>query len=132
MRTFAALGCTGCHVPPTFDREGFFARGVGAGDRGRGEVSGLAADEAAFRVPTLRNVRLSEPYFHDGSVSTLEEAIAHEVRNETGREPTARELDALLAFLGRGLVDVSREPDRPAVVPSGLPVPLDGFRVLRP
>ncbi len=132
MQTFDTLGCTSCHVPPSFDREAFFARGIGAGDRGRAAVSGLAADEAAFRVPTLRNVRLSEPYFHDGSVATLEEAIAHEVRNETGREPTARESEALMAFLGRALIDTSREPDRPDVVPSGLPVPLDGFRVLRP
>jgi len=132
MRTFDALGCTSCHVPPTFDMEGFFARGIGSGDRGRAEVSGLPEDEGAFRVPTLRNVRLTEPYFHDGSVATLEAAIAHEVRNETGRGPTARELEGLMAFLGRGLVDESREPDRPEVVPSGLPVPLDGFRVLRP
>lgn len=132
MRTFDELGCTGCHVPPTFDMEGFFARGVGAGDRGRAEISGEASDEGAFRVPTLRNVRFSEPYFHDGSVATLDEAIAHEVRIEAGREPTEDEVAALKAFLGRGLVDENHEPDRPDEVPSGLPVPLDGFRVLRP
>jgi len=132
MRTFDALDCTRCHVPPTFDMEAFFARGVGQGDRGRAEVTGAAADERAFRVPTLRNVRFSEPYFHDGSVATLEEAIAHEVRLEAGREPTAEEVAALMAFLGRGLVDEKREPDRPDEVPSGLPVPIDGFRVLRP
>jgi len=132
MRRFDALGCVACHAPPTFDMDGFFDRGIGAGDRGRAAVSGDARDEAAFRVPTLRNVRLSEPYFHDGSVATLEAAIAHEVRRETGRDAEPAEIASLAAFLGRGLIDTSREPDRPDVVPSGLPVPLDGFRVLRP
>jgi cytochrome c peroxidase len=133
MRRFSALGCTRCHTPPTFDSEAFFARGIGAGeDRGRAAVTGARDDEAAFRVPTLRNVRLSEPYFHDGSVATLDEAIAHEVWRETGRAASAEEVRALASFLGRALVDRSREPDRPEVVPSGLPVPIDGFRVLRP
>lgn len=133
METFAAFGCDGCHAPPTFEADAFFARGIGAGgDRGRAGVTGRAEDEGAFRVPTLRNVRESAPYFHDGSVPTLEEAITHEVMRDVGRPPSDAELEALAAFIGRALVDRSREPDRPEVVPSGLPVPLDGFRVLRP
>lgn len=133
MVLLAELGCTRCHAPPTFDREAFHDRGIGGDDDlGRAAVTGRDEDARAFRVPTLRNARLTEPYFHDGSVATLEEAIAHEVWLETGRAPSAEELTALAAFIGRGLVDRSREPDRPEVVPSGLPVPIDGFRVLRP
>lgn len=132
LARFEDLGCARCHQPPTFDSEAFYDRGIGQGDRGRAAVTGRPEDERAFRVPTLRNVRLTEPYFHDGSVVSLEDAIAHEVWLETGRAASDDEIEALFAFLGRALVDRSREPHRPESVPSGLPVPIDGFRVLRP
>jgi hypothetical protein len=41
------------------------------------------------------------------------------------------ELDDLVAFIDKALMDRSREPDRPAAVPSGLQVPIDGFRIPR-
>jgi cytochrome c peroxidase len=132
LARFGALGCERCHVPPSFDSEAFFDRGIGDGDLGRAAVTGRPEDERAFRVPTLRNVRASDPYFHDGSVGALEDAIAHEVWLETGREVEPEELESLTAFIGRALVDRSRQPDRPETVPSGLPVPIDGFRILRP
>lgn len=132
MRRFADLGCDGCHVPPFFESEAYFDRGLPSADRGRVLVTGDPADERAFRVPTLRNAQLTEPYFHDGSVPTLEAAIAHEIQASTGAAAAPDDVTALAAFIGRALVDRSREPDRPEVVPSGLPVPEDGFRILRP
>lgn len=55
------------------DGEGAFP----ASDQGLIEVSGLAADMGRFRAPTLRNVALTAPYMHDGSVATLDEALDH-------------------------------------------------------
>ncbi len=80
--------CNACHAPPSFSvamdsPEGaYFNVGVGVAgkpeadvDSGRMNVTKLVEDWAAFKVPSLRNVRKSGPYFHDGSATTLEAAV---------------------------------------------------------
>ncbi|MEJ7602763.1 MAG: cytochrome c peroxidase [Kofleriaceae bacterium] len=79
--------CTLCHNPPQFSNAMANAGGVyhnvgiGTGvaedkvDIGRMKVSNQATDWAAFKPPSLRNISKSPPYFHDGSVGTLEEAV---------------------------------------------------------
>ena len=80
--------CVVCHTPPHFstayggDQGTYFNAGIGTKDKqdeevdvGRSKVTGGASDWAAFRVPTLRNVAQSDPYFHDGSAATLEAAV---------------------------------------------------------
>jgi cytochrome c peroxidase len=140
------LGCDGCHSPPLFQSDRYARRlpsreGVDEGvveadalDLGRYEVTGAPEDREAFRVPTLRNVRDTAPYFHDGSVATLREAVAHEVTVQVGsghRSPDEAEIDALTELIAKGLLDLSHNPDRPDRVPSGLPLPRDGFRIVR-
>jgi len=72
--------CDTCHTPPLFSNGRFYNAGVGADkpnpDEGRKKVTGEAADMGKFRVPPLREVANTYPYFHDGSVKTLEEAVA--------------------------------------------------------
>ena len=136
MWLFAEAGCADCHRPPLFESERFAARGVGEGtDEGRGAVTGVAEDIGRFRVPTLRNLRETGPYFHDGSTKELEDAVAREVaRSEAEgqtRSLSVDEVAAIAVFLRKGLMDRSGEPDRPEEVPSGLPVPEDGFRIPR-
>jgi len=65
-----------------------------AADQGRFEVTGREADRRMFRVPSLRNVALTAPYFHNGSVATLEEAVDAMFKYQLGRaaSPTDREL----------------------------------------
>ncbi len=81
-----------------------------APDLGREEVTGRAADRRAFRTPTLRNVALTAPYMHDGSLATLDEVLDHYVRGGWPADPAqdarirplrldAEERRALLAFL---------------------------------
>ncbi len=84
-------------------------KGAGVADTGRMGVTGREEDRGAFRTPTLRNVALTAPYMHDGSLATLEEVIDFYV--EGGRQsahlsPLMRPLDLdeadradLLAFL---------------------------------
>ncbi|MDP8246325.1 MAG: cytochrome c peroxidase [Candidatus Hinthialibacter antarcticus] len=71
--------CATCHTPPIFSNWGFYNAGIGMDkatpDIGRMEVSGIEADKGAFRVPHLRNAKETGPYFHDGSVESLEEAV---------------------------------------------------------
>lgn len=136
---FAELECHTCHVPPRFESDRYADRRVpereGVVDLGRFEVTGKAADRGAFRVPSLRNARETGPFFHNGTLRTFSEAIEHEVQVqvESGlRGPLdAEELTDLSEFLRRSLADVSRAQHPPKSVPSGLPIPRDGDRLLR-
>ena len=56
-------------------------------DLGRFEVTRRAADQRAFRTPSLRNVALTAPYMHDGSLATLEEVLDHYARGGTPADP---------------------------------------------
>ena len=122
---FKALGCAGCHSGPavggnSFARLGVFgdyfkdraARGGGElieFDKGKFRQTGKPEDLHVFRVSPLRNVALSAPYFHDGSVATLDEAIHLMGRYQLGRELPPEERRLIAAFLhaltGKGLED---------------------------
>jgi cytochrome c peroxidase len=81
---FSSLGCASCHAGANFTDLKFHDIGLynegGTGayparDHGLIEISGKAADEGAIRTPSLRNVALTGPYMHDGSVKSLADAI---------------------------------------------------------
>ena len=132
MWLFAEVGCARCHEPPRFEREQYDrvhaceTHGARVADRGRMEVTAAAADAGAFRVPTLRNIRETAPYFHDGCADTLSDAV-----HDPDRPLSADERADIVEFLSKGLMDKLQEPDRPATVPSGLPVPIDGYGIPR-
>jgi cytochrome c peroxidase len=67
--------CTMCHRGPTFTDDQFHALGIKGDDSGRYKITGVEADRNAFKTPTIRNVALTAPYMHDGSLSTLREVI---------------------------------------------------------
>jgi cytochrome c peroxidase len=116
-------GCTTCHTPPFFSLafmspEGaYFDIGIGTQgkaeadvDVGRMAVTKAATDWAAFKPPSLRNVSKSAPYFHDGSVKTLKEAVhfmeSGGAKNKnltpllSDKQLTDTEIDEVVAFLG--------------------------------
>jgi cytochrome c peroxidase len=103
--------CGVCHAGPNFTDEEFHNTGVAvrSGDPGRYVVTGRDEDRGRFRTPTLREVALTAPYMHDGSVATLEEVVRF---YDEGGEPnpnltpdlrplalTPGEREALVAFL---------------------------------
>jgi cytochrome c peroxidase len=115
--------CVACHTPPFFStayivKDGaYFNVGVGFEgkkeeevDVGRKKVTNAEGDFGAFKVPTLRNIAKSAPYFHDGSKKTLEEAVrfmasggfknAHRSPLMTDKQLKDDEIKALVAFLG--------------------------------
>lgn len=114
--------CVACHAPPHFStaygpQGTYFNVGIGTKevkeeevDVGRKKVTENDADWAAFKVPTLRNVSKTAPYFHDGSVATLEEAVklmasgGIDNKNKSAlvadRKLTDEELKAVVSFLG--------------------------------
>lgn len=71
--------CTECHVPPLFTNFEYENIGlyVNYADSGRARISEVSADNGKFKVPTLRNVALTAPYMHDGSLASLEEVVEH-------------------------------------------------------
>ncbi len=138
MFVFGELGCATCHVPPLFGADRFDAVGIAASpsavlseDLGRFEVTGDERDRYAFRVPQLRNLRETGPYFHDGHAPTMKQALREMAVTTGTRAVSEDELDAMNDFLGKGLMDKSHVPERPLSVPSGLPVPADGFVIRR-
>ncbi|MDY0219942.1 MAG: cytochrome c peroxidase [Desulfobacterium sp.] len=79
MRTFINVGCVQCHSGPnlggmTFQKMGVFSKYTNEKDSGRFKVTNLESDKYLFKVPMLRNVTLTAPYFHDGEVGNLAEA----------------------------------------------------------
>lgn len=129
MFRFAEMGCNDCHAPPLFESETFASRGVadieGVDDDGRAEVTGRPEDRGKFRTPSLRNATDTKPYFHNGSVEKLEDAVRNELA-QSGMPFTDEDVRLIKLFIDKALRDDSRQAERPNAVPSGLPMPLDG------
>jgi cytochrome c peroxidase len=108
---FKSYGCISCHQGVNiganlFQRMGvigdYFAdRGnITKADLGRFNVTGQEADRHVFKVPSLRNVAVTAPYFHDGSAATLEEAVAVMAKYQLGRPLPPQDLADIVKFLG--------------------------------
>jgi cytochrome c peroxidase len=109
LSKFVIVGCITCHNGP----------GVGGGmyqkfgvvedywkvthsnpvDRGRADVTNKDEDLYMFKVPTLRNVEMTPPYFHDGSVATLPEAVKVMARVQLGAKLDEADVEDVVAFL---------------------------------
>ncbi|MGL4622774.1 cytochrome-c peroxidase [Chroococcidiopsis sp.] len=109
-RLFQTYGCVSCHQGMNvggnlFQKFGimgdyFRDRGkIAKVDLGRYNVTQDEADMFVFRVPSLRNVALTAPYFHDGSVQTLEQAINIMAKYQLGRSLSARDTQFIVQFL---------------------------------
>lgn len=107
---FKQYGCVSCHQGVNvggnmFQKFGvmgdyFAKRGdVNDADQGRFNVTGDSADRHVFKVPSLRNVALTAPYFHDGRTQTLEDAVKVMFRYQLGRTPSAEDTAAIVKFL---------------------------------
>ncbi|MFN0013813.1 MAG: cytochrome-c peroxidase, partial [Saprospiraceae bacterium] len=104
-------GCGKCHAGFLFTNEQFANNGLYEtySDPGRLLLTGLESDRAVFKIPTLRNVAVTAPYMHDGSLHTLEGVLDHYQsggKNHPNKSPLIRQLALtsaertdLLAFL---------------------------------
>ena len=107
---FKANGCVACHqgvnvggnMFQTFGVMGdyFTKRGnITAADLGRYNVTKNEADKHVFKVPSLRNVALTAPYFHDGSAKTLGDAVDVMFKFQLGRPASAQDKELIVKFL---------------------------------
>lgn len=101
--TFLEVGCTSCHRDATVGGTLFQKLGAvkpyPSDDPGRLAVTGNEADRQVFKVPSLRNVTETAPYFHDGSIEMLDEAIRTMAEYQLGRTLSDGQVASILAFL---------------------------------
>jgi cytochrome c peroxidase len=96
-------GCISCHMGPAVG--GSLYRKLGlvkpypTEDPGREKVTGDPADRHVFKVPGLRNVAHTGPWFHDGSITTLDQVISIMAEHQLGRSLGADEVSEIRAFL---------------------------------
>ena len=104
-RLFKDSGCVACHNGPAVGGNSFQKMGIvetykaTSPAEGRVAVTGKDADRFNFKVPTLRNVEMTYPYFHDGAANTLSEAVDTMARIQLGKKFTADENAKVVAFL---------------------------------
>ncbi|HLV60731.1 MAG TPA: cytochrome-c peroxidase [Fredinandcohnia sp.] len=101
---FVEVGCTTCHMGTyvggtMFQKLGLVRPWPKDNDLGRFDVTQNEADKFVFSVPTLRNVEKTAPYFHDGSVATLDEAVRMMASYQLGKELKDEEVRSIVAFL---------------------------------
>jgi cytochrome c peroxidase len=101
---FIEVGCVACHFGPNigatmYQKAGLVKPWPDSKDRGRYEVTKQEVDYMVFRVPTLRNVAMTAPYFHDGSESSLDESIRIMARHQIGRELDDEDVSLIAAWL---------------------------------
>jgi cytochrome c peroxidase len=103
LQTFIDVGCVTCHLGPAIGgihyRKLGLVKPYGTDDVGRFQVTGNEADRQVFKVPSLRNVTQTAPYFHDGSIEKLEDAIRIMGEHQLGRTLSKQEIASIRTFL---------------------------------
>ena len=117
MQTFAEVGCVSCHSGPAFNGPaqpqgtGFFmkfptfpdaaleAKYGFEKDMGRFEATKNEADKHMYKVPTLRNIALTAPYFHNGKVMDLPSAVAVMGKTQLNKDLSEQQVKDIVAFL---------------------------------
>ena len=109
LKVFMDKGCTACHNGVNVGGGRYAPFGLvekpsaevrPEGDKGRFAVTHTDSDEYVFKVPTLRNIALTAPYFHSGKVWDLKEAVTIMGTSQLGAQLDPQEVDSLVAFLG--------------------------------
>lgn len=102
---FKDVGCVACHYGAAVGGSSFQKMGIVEPYQTKNPAEGVAAvtgkdaDRFKFKVPTLRNVELTYPYFHDGAYWKLEEAVDVMARLQLGRKLSDAEINKMTAFL---------------------------------
>jgi cytochrome c peroxidase len=104
LRTFLDIGCMACHTGPQvgasmFQRVGVMEPWPNQRDVGRAAITKSPVDRMMFKVPSLKNITATGPYFHDGSAATLEDAIRTMGRYQVGVLLTDPQVAAIASWM---------------------------------
>jgi cytochrome c peroxidase len=123
LDTFMEIGCTTCHMGPNLGGSLFQKMGLVEAypmeDKGRSEVTGNAAEEYFFKVPSLRVIAETSPYMHDGSLEFLEEVVRIMAKHQLGKTVTDAQVADMVAFMnaltGKLPAEYIAEPALPGI-----------------
>jgi cytochrome c peroxidase len=112
-------GCASCHTGPLLGGNRYMKMGIANAysnkeDLGRFDVTKEESDKYKFKVPTLRNIELTAPYFHDGKAATLEQSVADMAWLQSGKKLSDDETKSIVQFL-KTLTDKPRIPKKTAM-----------------
>jgi len=122
LKKFVSAGCVSCHNGAYVGGQQYQKLGVAQrwdddSDPGRFKVTKSDADRQVFKVPSLRNIEKTGPYFHNGKVASLDQAVELMARHELGRNLTTQDKGDILTWLntltGEIPLDYIREPQLP-------------------
>ncbi len=103
LKKFIEVGCTTCHYGATLGGQDYHKFGLvkeyPTKDLGRFKVTKDEEDKHSFKVPNLRNIEKTNPYFHDGHIDDLGQAVKIMARHQLGEELKNEEVDDIVAFL---------------------------------
>ncbi len=103
LETFLNTGCQSCHNGALLGGNSYQKLGLlkpyDTEDLGRYNITKKEEDKYVFKVPSLRNVAVTAPYFHDGSISSLEEAVKKMALHQLNKELTDEEVKNIVIFL---------------------------------
>jgi cytochrome c peroxidase len=119
---FVQRGCIACHTGPqaggnSFQKVGTMFPWPNQTDQGRAEITHFPPDGMVFKVPTLKNIAETAPYFHDGSATSLEQAIRLMGHHQLGIDLPKDEVDAMAAWMR----SMTGEPDPAYIAAPHLP-----------
>jgi cytochrome c peroxidase len=109
LSLFIETGCIACHIGPGLGGNMMQRFGLVHGpyweftgsenkDRGVADLTGKESDQDIFKSPSLRNIEKTAPYFHDGSIESLEEAIRIMAFTQLGKELTEEQINKMVKF----------------------------------
>jgi len=104
LQTFITAGCTSCHSGNLLGGNSYRKLGqvnpYETADLGRFNVTKDPSDKYFFKVPSLRNIALTGPYFHDGKVASLEDAVKKMAYHQLGQTLSETDTSKIVKFLG--------------------------------
>lgn len=104
FKKFVSAGCVACHTGNllggnTYQKLGVAKAWPNQKDQGRFDLTKKEEDKMFFKVPSLRNIAKTGPYFHDGSSAELEDAVKRMAEHQLGKDLTKEEISDIVAFL---------------------------------
>ena len=125
LAKFLETGCDTCHNGVAMGGRDFEVLGATKTwpdhdtdpDRGRNNVTKLDEDDYVFKVPSLRNIEKTGPYFHNGSVDKLEDAVSKMAYYQLGKTLSSDEVTSIVTFLKA----LTGNPDKDMTTPPELP-----------
>ena len=126
FKTFVAAGCQTCHHGAllggtVYQRLGLVKPFPRDADTGRMQVTKDAVDQAVFKVPSLRNIDQTAPYFHDGATTGLAQAVKDMAEYQLGRALTDVQTTQIVTFLKVLTGSIDPEYIKPPALPPSTP-----------